>query len=157
MGSEMCIRDSLSSVVCQNATLELRAAGGRRATATLDGAVDATTYEASADAEGALTLRLGDLYSEDQKDVLLRLALVALPAPRAAPHAVLEASLSYYAVAAKRFERVEAQLELSRPADAPPEGADGVNVQLDEQRNRCLLYTSPSPRDGLLSRMPSSA
>ena len=24
-------------------------------------------------------------------------------------------------------------------------------------RKRCLLYTSPSPRDGLLSRMPSSA
>ena len=23
--------------------------------------------------------------------------------------------------------------------------------------HRCLLYTSPSPRDGLLSRMPSSA
>ena len=34
------------------------------------------------------------------------------------------------------------------------------NGWLDEQ-NRvfiiCLLYTSPSPRDGLLSRMPSSA
>ena len=27
-------------------------------------------------------------------------------------------------------------------------------VKLD---NTCLLYTSPSPRDGLLSRMPSSA
>ena len=26
-----------------------------------------------------------------------------------------------------------------------------------EQANICLLYTSPSPRDGLLSRMPSSA
>ena len=25
------------------------------------------------------------------------------------------------------------------------------------QANYCLLYTSPSPRDGLLSRMPSSA
>ena len=25
------------------------------------------------------------------------------------------------------------------------------------QINHCLLYTSPSPRDGLLSRMPSSA
>ena len=24
-------------------------------------------------------------------------------------------------------------------------------------RNICLLYTSPSPRDGILSRMPSSA
>ena len=26
-----------------------------------------------------------------------------------------------------------------------------------QQSKRCLLYTSPSPRDGLLSRMPSSA
>ena len=26
-----------------------------------------------------------------------------------------------------------------------------------EHPNTCLLYTSPSPRDGLLSRMPSSA
>ena len=26
-----------------------------------------------------------------------------------------------------------------------------------EKNNCCLLYTSPSPRDGLLSRMPSSA
>ena len=25
------------------------------------------------------------------------------------------------------------------------------------QKSHCLLYTSPSPRDGLLSRMPSSA
>ena len=25
------------------------------------------------------------------------------------------------------------------------------------EREHCLLYTSPSPRDGLLSRMPSSA
>ena len=25
------------------------------------------------------------------------------------------------------------------------------------ETNACLLYTSPSPRDGLLSRMPSSA
>ena len=28
---------------------------------------------------------------------------------------------------------------------------------LDTYKNTCLLYTSPSPRDGLLSRMPSSA
>ena len=27
----------------------------------------------------------------------------------------------------------------------------------DEGNRDCLLYTSPSPRDGLLSRMPSSA
>ena len=28
---------------------------------------------------------------------------------------------------------------------------------LKSKPNGCLLYTSPSPRDGLLSRMPSSA
>ena len=36
-----------------------------------------------------------------------------------------------------------------------------AEIFFDEVRvpvfNRCLLYTSPSPRDGLLSRMPSSA
>ena len=29
--------------------------------------------------------------------------------------------------------------------------------QIATVANTCLLYTSPSPRDGLLSRMPSSA
>ena len=29
--------------------------------------------------------------------------------------------------------------------------------QMNAQRRRCLLYTSPSPRDATLSRMPSSA
>ena len=34
-----------------------------------------------------------------------------------------------------------------------------VNSTLDNSKlySPCLLYTSPSPRDGLLSRMPSSA
>ena len=32
----------------------------------------------------------------------------------------------------------------------------GVSITDDLNKN-CLLYTSPSPRDGLLSRMPSSA
>ena len=33
----------------------------------------------------------------------------------------------------------------------------GAESYLGEQVTICLLYTSPSPRDGLLSRMPSSA
>ena len=32
-----------------------------------------------------------------------------------------------------------------------------VLINRAKQLNFCLLYTSPSPRDGLLSRMPSSA
>ena len=37
---------------------------------------------------------------------------------------------------------------------------DDVVAVIDPEkagRTACLLYTSPSPRDGLLSRMPSSA
>ena len=33
----------------------------------------------------------------------------------------------------------------------------GGSVKKKKQGYNCLLYTSPSPRDGLLSRMPSSA
>ena len=35
--------------------------------------------------------------------------------------------------------------------------AKALGVDLIYQGGACLLYTSPSPRDGLLSRMPSSA
>ena len=36
---------------------------------------------------------------------------------------------------------------------------DGVNATVDTRTSgtHCLLYTSPSPRDATLSRMPSSA
>src|SRR5665647_3789232 len=41
----------------------------------------------------------------------------------------------------------------------PPADGDAVEARQHEieQHQVCLLYTSPSPRDGLLSRMPSSA
>src|SRR5664279_5890474 len=32
-----------------------------------------------------------------------------------------------------------------------------ASIGMSEATNLCLLYTSPSPRDGLLARMPSSA
>ena len=37
------------------------------------------------------------------------------------------------------------------------EDAVGLLNDLGDDAKVCLLYTSPSPRDGLLSRMPSSA
>ena len=36
-------------------------------------------------------------------------------------------------------------------------GENGTLIMFISNHCPCLLYTSPSPRDGLLSRMPSSA
>ena len=48
-----------------------------------------------------------------------------------------------------------------KEAEAKEAGADYVGLDEYLQKIKdgwtCLLYTSPSPRDGLLSRMPSSA
>ena len=47
--------------------------------------------------------------------------------------------------------------------DPGPSGDSVLIIERDEHNtihefaHTCLLYTSPSPRDGLLSRMPSSA
>ena len=43
-----------------------------------------------------------------------------------------------------------------RKANPQSSELEDMMVFVDENGN-CLLYTSPSPRDGLLSRMPSSA
>ena len=41
---------------------------------------------------------------------------------------------------------------------APEERERGITISTAHvEYETCLLYTSPSPRDGLLSRMPSSA
>ena len=40
--------------------------------------------------------------------------------------------------------------------DAKKRGVEVFHLNIG-QPDICLLYTSPSPRDGLLSRMPSSA
>ena len=53
-------------------------------------------------------------------------------------------------------------LNLTKPEPGAAEDTWGISLNadldaLDAIFSTCLLYTSPSPRDGLLSRMPSSA
>ena len=50
---------------------------------------------------------------------------------------------------------VAAPVALALRPDCSPETRVGLTAAAVGQA--CLLYTSPSPRDGLLSRMPSSA
>ena len=52
-------------------------------------------------------------------------------------------------------ERVRPRMEPRRPRVETL--ADRVKRYGSALKQVCLLYTSPSPRDGLLSRMPSSA
>ena len=59
------------------------------------------------------------------------------------------------------IERIRAVLRRSslENSDVSEKVIQRNNLYLDPDRHlcNCLLYTSPSPRDGLLSRMPSSA
>ena len=72
---------------------------------------------------------------------------------------------SYIPVAIANIER---PLSARVTANAPPSEPVSIDIMGDaevktsqwrlvEVGRVCLLYTSPSPRDGLLSRMPSSA
>ena len=45
----------------------------------------------------------------------------------------------------------ERELEMTQEPERSPDSS------LDELYRHCLLYTSPSPRDGATTRMPSSA
>ena len=45
----------------------------------------------------------------------------------------------------------------NRNAEKIAREIEDVGGDINAYTSNCLLYTSPSPRDGLLSRMPSSA
>ena len=56
-----------------------------------------------------------------------------------------------------RYVRNSEKLALTNGAIQPDGSWKYVTANGTEHVCGCLLYTSPSPRDGLLSRMPSSA
>ena len=93
--------------------------------------------------------------------------LVALPG-RADAHATLESSQPASAQQLKTPPK-QVVLNFSEAVDIGKDSIRVLNSKGDavtknkpthpngERSVACLLYTSPSPRDGLLSRMPSSA
>ena len=66
----------------------------------------------------------------------------------------------FHAVVVSRETMVDTPMDYaSSGVDIDAEGAAVASLvgALSTSIRNCLLYTSPSPRDGLLSRMPSSA
>ena len=56
------------------------------------------------------------------------------------------------------FELIKRYREMALHPEVDSAIEDIINEAIvSDQNDSCLLYTSPSPRDGLLSRMPSSA
>ena len=55
--------------------------------------------------------------------------------------------------------KAKAEEAKAKAAETAKMDAEALGKYQDQVAERyiCLLYTSPSPRDGLLSRMPSSA
>ena len=71
---------------------------------------------------------------------------------------ILDLKLGYYDFEKEKAQKVKFSLEIDYQDKKPSNDKDiksivnyGTIVKL------CLLYTSPSPRDATLSRMPSSA
>ena len=56
-----------------------------------------------------------------------------------------------------RLERLRETDWMSNSDVTMPDYVKTWRQTLRDMHQTCLLYTSPSPRDGLLSRMPSSA
>ena len=67
-----------------------------------------------------------------------------------------QAQLFYNSLSAPEQSHVAAALAFELDHCEDPVVYEAMTKRLSEI-DLCLLYTSPSPRDGLLSRMPSSA
>ena len=91
----------------------------------------------------------GDLAAEVTLDLVVRLDPVA----QRDEVVVVELVDAEVAADLRGFQGLQG----AGPSDAEDVGERDLQALVAREVDTCLLYTSPSPRDGLLSRMPSSA
>jgi len=113
----------LTSVVAQNATLSLDTIGEGVEVKRILG----STYKR--DENGAILL--GDLFSEDSKDVLVELTLPRLSTPNAEPTPIVKATLKAFNITRSAPDAITASLRIARPEVTPSD--QPVNTSLMSQ------------------------
>ena len=109
-------------------------------------------------APDAVTVRLDTVAEEPAPTPALVLVQALAKGDRDLMAVQAAVELGVDAVVPWEAERSIVRWKGPKAAKARRKWADTARAAAKQARRaRCLLYTSPSPRDGLLSRMPSSA
>lgn len=119
----------LNSTVGQNLTLTVKGLNGVKIVKSLS-----AKYKVTGSLPGKeATLALGDIYSEESRDILF-MALLPEVSPQESQE-IIHFSLTYYNVVLLAEETAECIVRVARPEVASKE-AIIINVELDKQRNR---------------------
>jgi len=118
----------LLSVSAQNIKLKIE---------TLENGVQLKTihssYKRTIDTPNCVELSIGDLYSEETRDIVLEVKLNELRS-ELPKQELVKFSLSYYNVTNNSSENVQVVAKIARPTQAPKD--QKPNSELDKQRNR---------------------
>ena len=96
-----------------------------------------SSYKKEVDTKAkTVTLSMGDLLSEDSKDIVFEVTLVKKAWVDEEPRDVLSATLHFFDVEAKKFRTAAGTLKVSRPETTPEQK---VNVELDANVQRIQL------------------
>jgi len=117
----------LLSVVGQNISLQLKGING----VTIKKIY--TKFKTSSDSAGVHTVAIGDIQSEEERDILASVELPAGDQSESVP--IVEARLGYFNVVASRQDDRVLTISLARP-EAVAEGSGKANYKVDLQRNR---------------------
>ncbi|KAG8464783.1 hypothetical protein KFE25_010151 [Diacronema lutheri] len=123
----------LVSVVAQNAQLTCAPVGG----AATVSRVLSTGYRCErAPGASSVIIQLGDLYAEDEKDLLVEIALPELPHELPEPQPTLVWTLRYFDIPSGQFRTEHVQACISRP-EAVPDGQP-LSEAIEVQRMRMI-------------------
>jgi len=131
----------LLSVVGQNIQCVLRAEDG----ATISHVYTTKRHQISADGRSA-TIEIGDIQSEESRDILFQVTLPAAEAPRDALPAV-SVQLTFFNVISSAMETADGVARAARHDGVDETGAE--NPKINQQRNRVMVASAISTAQAL--------